>query len=305
VEYVLQTKEVTKDFSGKLAVDHVSIEVRKGDIYGFIGENGAGKTTLMRMVCGLAEPTGGRVTLFGSDDLVSQRHRMGCTIENPALYPAMTAMENMEAQRLLLGIEDEKVCAALLDTAGLGGTGKKKAKDFSLGMKQRLMIALALLGDPELLVLDEPTNGLDPMGIKEVRDLFQHLNKDKGISILVSSHILGELEKIATCYGVISHGKIVDEFRAEEISTRCGKNLMIHASDPRKAEEVIGRIFNDARCERTPENAVRLKGHVEDAGYINEQLVGGGIRVNALIPEGEKLEDYFMRLMRGGQVQYA
>lgn len=298
---ILQTKEVSKDFSGKLAVDHVSINVGEGDIYGFIGENGAGKTTLMRMVCGLADPTGGGIILFGNRNLESQRHRIGCTIENPALYPAMTAMENMEAQSLLLGIKDKKVCVELLGISGLSDTGNKKARDFSLGMKQRLMIALALLGDPELLVLDEPTNGLDPMGIKEVRDLFQRLNQDRGITILVSSHILGELEKMATRYGVISNGKMVDEFSADELSTRCGKNLVINASDPQRVENVIKEMFRDAQCTRTPENSIRIKGHVEDAGCINRTLVEAGIVVNALIPEGDKLEDYFLRLM-GGKV---
>ena len=299
MEYVLQTNVLSKSFSGKLAVDHVSIKVKKGDIYGFIGENGAGKTTLMRMVCGLAAPTGGDMTLFGSSDLVSQRHKMGCTIENPALYPAMTALENMEAQRLLLGITDKAVCTKLLDLAGLNYTGKKKAKDFSLGMKQRLMIALSLLGDPEFLVLDEPTNGLDPMGIKEVRDLFQRLNQERGITILVSSHILGELEKIATRYGVISNGKMVDEFNADELSSRCGKNLLLRTDDPQKAEEIIGGMFMGAKVKRTPENAVRLTGHIEDAGQINNRLVSAGITVSALIPEGENLEDFFLKLMGG------
>jgi ABC-2 type transport system ATP-binding protein len=223
--YVLQTKDVSKDFSGKLAVDHVSIGVREGDIYGFIGENGAGKTTLMRMVCGLAEPTSGEITLFGSKDLVSQRYRMGSTIENPALYPSMTAMENMEAQSLLLGMKNKNKCIEILDLVGLGKTDRKKVKNFSLGMKQRLMIGLALIAEPEFLVLDEPINGLDPMGIKEIRDLFLHLNENKGMTILISSHILGELEKIATRYGIISNGKMVDEFRADELSGRCGKNL--------------------------------------------------------------------------------
>ncbi len=299
MEFVLETKEVSKEFSGRLAVDHVSIQVHRGDIYGFIGENGAGKTTLMRMVCGLAEPSGGELTLFGNRDLVSQRYRVGCTIENPALYPAMTAMENMEAQRLLLGIRDKKVCGDLLDMAGLSNTGDKKAKNFSLGMKQRLMIALSLLGSPEFLVLDEPTNGLDPVGIKEVRDILQHLNEDRGITILVSSHILGELEKMATRYGVISNGKMVDEFQASEISSRCGKNLVIYTSDPQKSEDVIRSIFSDAQCTRAPENSVHIKGHVDDAGRINEQLVKAGVQVNALIPEGDKLEDYFLQLMGG------
>jgi ABC-type multidrug transport system, ATPase component len=299
MDYLLQTKEVSKNFGGKMAVDRVSIGVKKGDIYGFIGENGAGKTTLMRMVCGLAEATSGEIMLFGSHDLVSQRHRIGCTIENPALYPSMTAMENMEAQRFLLGIKDEKVSEKLLDTVGLSRTGKKKAKNFSLGMKQRLMIALSLLGDPELLVLDEPTNGLDPMGIKEVRDLFLRLNEDRDMTILISSHILGELEKIATRYGIISNGKMVDEFQAGELSARCGKNLLIYANDPRQTKEIISHMFVNALCEQTPENAIRLKGHIEDASHINTQLVNAGITVNALIPEGESLEDYFMSLMGG------
>lgn len=302
MEYVLQTNAVTKSFSGKLAVDHVTINVGRGDIYGFIGENGAGKTTLMRMVCGLAAPTSGDIKLFGNRDLVSQRHKVGCTIENPALHPAMTAMENMEVQRLMLGIQNKNVCAELLELAGISGTGKKKAKDFSLGMKQRLVIALSLLGDPEFLVLDEPTNGLDPMGIKEVRDFFQRLNETKGITILISSHILGELEKIATRYGVISNGKLVDEFRSDELAIRCGKNLLIRANHPQKAENMISKMFPKAEYTRTPENVLRIKGHVEDAGRINKALVESGISVDALIPEGENLEDYFLRLMMGGKL---
>ncbi|MCL2817684.1 MAG: ATP-binding cassette domain-containing protein [Clostridiales bacterium] len=299
MEYLLETREVSKSFSGRLAVDRVSIKMRKGDIYGFIGENGAGKTTLMRMVCGLAAPTAGEIIMFGSRDLVSQRRKMGCTIEIPALYPNMTASDNMEAQRLLLGIKDRTVCSRLLDMVGLNYTGRKKSKDFSMGMKQRLVIALALLGDPEFLVLDEPTNGLDPMGIKEVRDLFQRLNTERGISILVSSHHLGELEKIATCYGVIHAGRLVDEFRAEDLKARCGKNLLIHTDDPQKTVEVLSQMFEGAQFERTPENAVRLKGHAEEAGRVNARLIQEGVSVNALAPEGENLEDYFLRLMGG------
>jgi len=299
MDYVLQTKEVSKNFSGKLAVDHVSINVGKGDIYGFIGENGAGKTTLMRIVCGLASPTGGELTLFGSSDLVSQRYRVGCTIESPAIYPTMTALENMEVQRLLLGIKEKKACAELLELAGLSYTGGKKAKDFSLGMKQRLMVALSLLGDPELLVLDEPTNGLDPLGIKEVRDILGRLNKERGITIFVSSHILGELEKIATRYGVISNGKMVDEFQSSELAGRCGKNLVIHTDNSVRTQAIILRMFGGAVCEQTSDNAIRLNDHVEDAGQIVKALVDVDITVNAVIPEGDKLEDYFLRLMGG------
>ena len=301
MDYVLQTKELCKSFSGKKAVDNVSLGVEKGDIYGFIGENGAGKTTLMRMVSGLARPTSGEITLFGSRDLVAQRHRTGCTIESPALYPAMTAMQNMEVMRLLLGIEDKAACGELLELAGISYTGKKKARDFSLGMKQRLMIAMSLLGEPEFLVLDEPTNGLDPMGIKEVRDFMHRLNAEKGITILVSSHILGELEKIATRYGVISSGKMVDEFRAGELALRVGKNLLVQASEPQRASDIVKSMFPDADIALTPENHMRIKGHVEDAGQINKALVEAGLTVSALIPEGESLEEHFLRLMAGGK----
>jgi len=300
VDHILKTDGVSKSFAGKLAVDGVSITMAQGDIYGFIGENGAGKTTLMRMVCGLAAPTGGSIELFGSKNLVAQRHKVGCTIENPAIYPSMTAIENMEVQRLTLGLKDNKVCGELLELADNANTGKKKARDFSLGMKQRLMVALALLGDPELLVLDEPTNGLDPVGIKEVRDIFSRLNHERGISILVSSHILGELEKLATRYGVISQGKLVDEFSAEEVAGRVAKNLLIETADAAKTPEEIGRLLPDARLQSTPDQGVRITGHVEQAGEINKQLVQAGVTVKALIPEGQSLESYFLKLMVGG-----
>lgn len=303
MDYVLQTNRLSKNYGGKLAVDNVSLNVKKGDIYGFIGQNGAGKTTLMRMVCGLATPTSGDITLFGSRNLTNQRRKMGATIENPALYPTMTATENMEAQRIMLGIKDKKMCVELLELAGISGTGKKKAKDFSLGMKQRLMLALSLMGDPQFLVLDEPTNGLDPVGIKETLEFLQRLNEAKGTAILVSSHILGELEKIATRYGVISNGKMVDEFSADELSIRCGKNLLISTDDPQKTEGIVKKMLSDVHISRTPENAIRIKGCIEEAGRINQALVESGITVNALVPEGERLEDYFLRLMGG--VAYA
>jgi len=299
MNYVLQTNNLVKEFNGIKAVDHVSIEISKGEIYGFIGENGAGKTTFMRMVCGLAAPTEGSITLFESNNTLSQRYRVGCTIENPALYPTMTAMENIETQRLLLGIKDKSVSGKLLGLVNLSDTGKKKAKDFSLGMKQRLMIALSLLGAPEFLVLDEPANGLDPMGIKEMRDLFQHLNKELGITILISSHILGELEKIATNYGIISKGKMVDEIQTEELNKHCGKNLLINVSNTIRAKEIIRQMFSDVQFEQSPENSVRIKGYVSETGHINKQLVNAGITVNSLVVESENLENYFFRLMGG------
>ena len=198
MEYVIQTRDLTKAYGGILAVSHVDINVKKGDIYGFIGKNGAGKTTFLRMILGLAAPTSGEIVLFESKDLGEQRNKIGSIIETPALFPFMTASENMEAQRRLVPGATKEDAVSLIKLVGLDNDKKKKVKNYSLGMKQRLGIALALLGKPEVLLLDEPVNGLDPMGIIEIRELILKLNKENGITILISSHILGELSKLAT-----------------------------------------------------------------------------------------------------------
>ena len=225
MEYVLKTKELTKRFGGKLAVSNVDMHIREGEVYGLIGENGAGKTTIMRMVAGLASQTNGEIELFDSSDLNAGRKRIGCVIENPAIYGNMTARENIEVFRRLVGDNRENIAEEILETVGLGDTGKKKAKNFSLGMKQRLSIGIALLGDPDFLILDEPINGLDPTGIAEVRDLITKLNEEKKKTILISSHILGELFKVATHFGVIRKGELVEEFSRDELSEKCKQNI--------------------------------------------------------------------------------
>lgn len=298
METIVETQKLCKDFAGRLAVDHVDVSIRRGDIYGLIGKNGAGKTTFMRMVCGLAAPTGGSMTLFGSSELEAQRRKMGCTIENPALYPAMSAEENLEVYRRLMGIDNSGRIPALLDFVGLHHTGQKKARDFSLGMKQRLMIAIALLGDPELLVLDEPMNGLDPAGIKEVRDLLVKLNRERNLTIVISSHILEELSKIATRYGIIHNGKLVDEFSAKELDERCRKNLRITVSDPDAAAAVLRDRVTD-NIELAPNGSILLYDHLWQAGEINRLLMNSDIEVTALVPGEEELEDYFMNLIGG------
>ena len=303
MENILTTEHLTKEFAGKRAVDDISMTIHRGEIYGFIGENGAGKTTLMRMVCGLAEPTAGSIELFGGTDLNQARKRMGCTIENPALYPAMTALENLEVQRRLLDVRDGAACRGLLETVGLGDAGKKKTRDFSLGMKQRLMLALALMREPELLVLDEPTNGLDPMGIKEIRDLILRLNRERGLTILISSHILGELEKIATCYGVIKSGVLVEQFGANELESRCKHQIRMEVDDAARAARVLESLFPGVKYERMPNGSVlRVMGHVDDIGRLNRALCEAGITVSSIAPAGENLEEYFMELMGGAQV---
>lgn len=197
---VLKTSQLTKTYSSKQVVKELSMTIQQGDIYGFIGKNGAGKTTLIRMIAGLATPSSGSIELFGSSDLVKERAKIGTVIESPALFPNMTARENLITQCRIANVKDLRVVDETLELVGLSNTGKKKAKNFSLGMRQRLAIAIALIGDPEFLILDEPTNGLDPEGIKEIRDLILHLNQKKHITVLISSHILSELSKFATRY---------------------------------------------------------------------------------------------------------
>lgn len=270
--------------------------VQKGDICGLIGKNGAGKTTFMRIVCGLAAPTGGSLKLFGSDDLEQQRYKMGCTIENPALYPAMTAQENMEVYRIALGIQDQQIIPDLLEFVGLHELGRKKTKDFSLGMKQRLMIAIALLGKPDLLILDEPMNGLDPTGIIEVRELLLKLNRERHLTIIISSHILEELSKIATHYGVIHKGKMVDEFTAAELEQRCRKELKFWVSDPQTAAHLIQKAVTD-HLEISSSNEIILHDCLDQAGRINRLLLESDVEVSAIIPGEQGLEDYFTNLI--------
>ena len=220
-QVILKTNHLTKRYGHRAVVENLSMTIYKGDIYGFIGKNGAGKTTLIRMVTGLAAPSDGSIQLFGNGSLLEGRRRIGTVIEAPAFYPGMTARENIVAFSKLQGLHDFSNTEDLLKLVGLTHTGKKKCRNFSLGMKQRLAIAIALIGDPELLILDEPTNGLDPEGMKEVRDLILKLNQEKGITVLVSSHILGELSKFATRYGIIHHGKLIEEFTEEDLWRRC------------------------------------------------------------------------------------
>lgn len=231
-ESVLRTFSLTKLYGGVPAVDHVSMNIGRGEIYGFVGRNGAGKTTLMRMVGGLIRKSGGGFELFGCPDADPKeylvRRRLGAIIEAPAVYPSFTAYQNLEMQCLAGGVTDTSVIPRLLERVGLAYTGKKKAKDFSLGMRQRLGIAAALVGKPEFLILDEPVNGLDPQGIVEVRELLKSLNREEGITVFVSSHILGELSKLATKFGFIERGRLLQEISASELEHACRKSVTLY-----------------------------------------------------------------------------
>jgi ABC-2 type transport system ATP-binding protein len=298
MEFAVQTKYLCKAFAGKYVVSHVNINVRRGDIYGFIGANGAGKTTFMRMLCGLAAPTGGTIRLFGSADLEKQRKRVGATIENPAIYPSMTAAQNLEVYRILTDIPGKDTVPELLEFVGLGNTGRKKTGDFSLGMKQRLMLAVAMIGNPDLLILDEPMNGLDPMGIKGMRDLLLRLNRERQLTIVISSHILDELSRMATCYGVIHNGCLIDEFSSKELERRCRRSIKIVADNAGKAEQLL-RAAGITNFRVTADGAIVLYDRLGEAAGINRMLVSNGLAVSVLAPCDQDLEGYFMDLMGG------
>ncbi len=299
MSYVLQTVNLSKKYKKKAAVDQVSLNVERGEIYGFIGKNGAGKSTFIRLVAGLAKKNSGEIRLFENDNLDIQRRKIGTMIENPGVYPNLTAKQNLHHYCLLLGLDPEPTVESMLSLVGLNNTGKKKVKNFSLGMKQRMAIAIALMDDPEFLMLDEPINGLDPAGIREIRELILKLNKEKGITILISSHILGELSKIATCYGVINDGKLVDEFTKEELKARCVEMLEITVDNTEKAVEILKQnlSINEDKIKTINHKTINIADSLDRAGQINTELAKNGITIMASTIIGQDLEDYFMKLM--------
>lgn len=292
-EYVIETTSLTKNFGSKLALDHVDLHVQKGDIYGFIGRNGAGKTTAMKLILGLIYPKEGEIKLFGSEkNLDVSRKKIGSLVETPALYRNVSAYENLKRYSILFGGTDEEI-KEILELVGLADTGKKKAGSFSLGMKQRLGIGIALLGNPEIMILDEPINGLDPAGIKEIRDTIIRLNKEKGVTFLISSHLLDELAKITTRYGIIAEGRLVEELSAEELMAKCEDKLKIRVSDVKKAEALLKKNKYLDRY-TVNDDLITLYDHFDKASEINKLLVENKIEVSELSPSNTGFEDYFI-----------
>lgn len=243
-DLLLSTTNLTKKFGHQRAVDHVNMHIKKGAIYGFIGRNGAGKTTCLKMISGLSRPTEGEIELFGCKgrELDNVRSRVGCLIEAPGLYGNLSAYENLNIKCKLFGIHKDGYIENILKTVGLSDVGKKKTKHFSLGMRQRLGIGLALVGEPDLLVLDEPINGLDPQGIAEVRNTIQQLREERNMTILISSHILEELSKIATDYGIIHNGTLLQELTQEELMLKCRERLEITLPYPKQAIPILDEL---------------------------------------------------------------
>ena len=297
MEYVLQTHDLTKIFGRHTAVDHVNMNIEKGEIYGFIGRNGAGKTTLMRMVLSLAFPSSGSIELFGEKDIKKVGNRIGSLIEAPRLYKNCTARENLERFSILYGSDRKKV-PEILEFVGLAQTGSKPAGKFSLGMRQRLGIAIAMLNDPELMILDEPVNGLDPEGMKEVRSLIQKLNRERGITVLISSHLLEELSKLVTRYGIINNGQLLEEISADDLEKNCTHCLRVSVDDIEKSKSLLTQIVPEQDIQ-VADGKLRLMSHLEESGEINRLLVQNGVMVRSLEVQTDSLEDYFMKRIGG------
>ena len=295
---VIETNGLSKAFGSKMAVDQFDMHVGQGDIYGFVGRNGAGKSTVMRMLAGLAAPTDGEVREFGMQPReASASRRIGALIESPGLYGSMSATDNLMMKALALGLADPKdKVRDLLDLTGLGSVGSKATKNFSMGMKQRLGLALALLGSPDLLLLDEPLNGLDPEGAREIRRLIMRLNDERGITVVVSSHVLEQLGKMATRYGVIREGRMVREMSAAEVDQECSDFLQLEAANPTLALAVLQERFAGLRFQSMPDGAIRVFGGA-DAGAVGAALNEQGIAVRGLYAHRRDLEEFFGEMM--------
>ena len=300
MEYVLETEGLGKRYGHFKALDDVTMHVPKGAIYGFVGKNGAGKTTLIRLVCGLQRPTGGSYTLYGSrcgeGDMAAARRRMGAVVETPSIYMDMTARENLVQKYQILGRPSSEGLSELLDLVGLADTGSRKVKHFSLGMRQRLGIAVALAGDPDFLVLDEPANGLDPQGIVEIRELILRLNRERRITVLMSSHILDELSRLATHYGFLDHGHMVKEISAKELEDACRKRIRVEVSDTK----VLARVLDSLGLSYTvwTDTQADIYGSIGVTELVL-RLYEEQCEVKSIQERDESLESYYIRLIGG------
>lgn len=299
MDYILRTYNLTKDFKGFSAVKNLNMNIKQGEIYGFLGENGAGKTTAIRMIMGLVKPTAGEVELFSQKASNQNRNllqKIGSMIEYPGFYPNLTAGENLEIHRRMMGMQNKDCVMEALKIAGIQEVENKKVKEFSLGMKQRLGIARAILHHPEFLILDEPTNGLDPGGIKEIRELILELCHTKGITFLISSHILSEIQQMATKIGIIHKGQLLEEIEYDELQKRNRHYINIKVNDDKKASIILEQKFSISDYVIWEKNNLRVYENLEKASEINKILVSNDLRVDEICVKADSLEDYFLRL---------
>lgn len=296
---ILEVKNLSKRYKSQLALSHVNLHLERGRIYGLIGKNGAGKTTLMRMIAGLGFPTEGTVELFGRSNNRETRNQIGSLIESPDLVGGMTAKENMHLQCLIKGLPNYEVEDELLELVGLSDAGRKKAKHFSLGMKQRLGIATTLIGNPELLMLDEPINGLDPSGVIEVRNLLKKLSGYENKTILISSHNLPELYQVATDYIIIHNGEIQECLSHEELEERCRCYISLESTNVNQLTAVLEGKLHTENFKVMPDNSVRLFDLLDEWERLGQVLYDNGVIVTKMAVVETSLEDYFMNVIGG------
>lgn len=300
MEYVLKVNSLSKKYKNFKALDGLTMKVPKGAIYGLVGKNGAGKTTLMRLICGLQEPTSGEFSLYeitnSQKEIMKSRRRMGAVIETPSIYMDLTAFDNLKEQYRILGIPSYDSIPELLKLVGLEQTGNKKAKNFSLGMRQRLGIAIALAGDPDFLMLDEPVNGLDPQGIIEMRELILKLNRERQITVLISSHILDEMSRLATHYGFIDSGRMVKEISAEELEVDCRKCIRLEVTNVQALACVLDKmkIAYNITSDTTADVFEKI-----NVSKLSLALLKENCEVLSLKERDESLESYYISLVGG------
>lgn len=295
---IIETKNLTKKYKEHTTLNNVSLNIPRGEIYGLIGENGAGKTTLLKLLTGQILPTYGEMKLFSSDQK-SAGYRVGSLIENPGIYPRMSARDNLKYKCICLGIHDDHVPEQLLEMVGLGNTGKKATKDFSMGMKQRLGIALALVGNPDLLLLDEPINGMDPQGIVEFRKLFKRLNEDYGMTIVISSHMLDELSRSASSFGILKQGQLITEFTREELEERTRNHLEIISNEVSAIAALLEENMDIHQYQLVEDNTLLLHEGLDKVEEIAKMLFDERILVTGYQLKKASLEDYFLKLTGG------
>ena len=297
-ENVVEINNLCKTYKDTKAVSHVNMTIKKGDVYGFIGRNGAGKSTTLKMIVSLIFPTSGQIKLFGESRNKFTDRRIGSLIENPVLYPNLSAYDNMELKAITMGLKDKEKIIELLNLVKLDFKSKKIVKKFSLGMKQRLAIALALLGNPDLLILDEPINGLDPEGIRQIREVIQYLNENKKMTIIISSHILGELSKVATRYGIIRDGQMIEEISAKELDQKCRDYLSLKVEQVEKAIPLLENDLGIYDYIVHENNEIRIYDNIESS-KINLVLTKHNIKINQIYYQKQDLESYFLEKIGG------
>ncbi|MCK1997384.1 ABC transporter ATP-binding protein [Psychrobacillus psychrodurans] len=303
MDYVIQTSGLTKKLKGKTIISDINLHVKKGEIYGFLGRNGTGKTTIMKMLTGITTPTSGEVLLFNqklTEETKTVLKRVGSVIEYPIFYEHLTAIENMKLHGEYLGFYDEKEINDALDMVQLKDTEDKTVKDFSLGMKQRLGIARAIVMKPELIILDEPTNGLDPIGIKDIRNLILMLNREYGITFLLSSHILGEMEQVVDRVGVINNGKLLNEVTLADIRKKRTEYIELMTPNMEKALYLLESNFQISNFKMVTNNRIRIYDLTHSQKTISKMLILHDVEIEEIKKHTSSLEDYFYEQVNGG-----